>query len=55
MIKDFVVKDVGNKGKGVFALRDFAKGDFRFHLQYSKVVRYSELASCLRRTYIVAL
>jgi hypothetical protein len=28
MITDVIVKDAGNKGKGVFALRDFAKGDF---------------------------
>lgn len=44
MIKDVVVKDAGNKGKGVFALRDFARGDILFRRRYSRVVRNSKLA-----------
>jgi hypothetical protein len=30
MITDIIVKDAGVKGQGVFALRDFAKGEFIF-------------------------
>ena len=45
MKKDVVVKDAGNKGKGVFALRDFAKGEFIFRRRYSKVVANRDIAS----------
>ncbi len=31
VIKDIVVRDAGGRGKGVFALRDFRKGEFIFH------------------------
>ena len=44
MIKDVVVKDTGNKGKGVFALRDFARGDILFRRRYSRIVSNAELA-----------
>jgi hypothetical protein len=30
MITDIVVKETGVKGKGVFALRDFSRGEFIF-------------------------
>ncbi len=43
--KDIVVRDAGNKGKGVFALRDFAKGEFIFRRRYSKVVANRDIAS----------
>src|SRR5712692_909743 len=38
MISDVVVKDAGNKGKGVFALRDFAKGEFVFRRRHGRVI-----------------
>jgi SET domain-containing protein len=37
MITDIIVKDAGNKGKGVFALRDFARGEFIFRRRHRKV------------------
>lgn len=30
MIRDVIVKDASNKGLGVFALQNFAKGEFIF-------------------------
>ena len=38
MIRDVVVRDVGRKGKGVFALRDFKKGAFIFRRRNGKIV-----------------
>ncbi|MDQ6659460.1 MAG: SET domain-containing protein-lysine N-methyltransferase [Chloroflexota bacterium] len=38
MITDVIVNDAGNKGKGVFALRDFAKGDFIFRRRHGRVI-----------------
>jgi SET domain len=38
MITDVMMKDAGNKGLGVFALRDFTKGAFLFRRRYGKVV-----------------
>jgi hypothetical protein len=43
-MKKVVVKDAGNTGKGVFVLRDFARGDILFRRRYNRVVRNSELA-----------
>ena len=43
-MKDVVVKDTGNEGKGVFALRDFARGDILFRRRYSRIVSNAELA-----------
>jgi hypothetical protein len=34
MIRDVIVKAAGNKGQGVFALRDFAKGEFIFRRRH---------------------
>lgn len=38
MITDIVVKEAGIKGKGVFALRDFARGEFIFRRRHGRVV-----------------
>lgn len=43
-MKEVVVTDAGSKGKGVFALRDFARADVLFRRRYSRIVRNSELA-----------
>src|SRR5262244_3102805 len=45
MIVDAIVKDAGDKGKGVFALRDFAKGEFIFRRRHGRVVRNEEIAA----------
>ena len=45
MITDVVVKDAGAKGKGVFALRDFRKGEFIFRRRNGRVVKQNEIAS----------
>lgn len=36
MITDVSVKDAGRKGKGVFALRDFKKGEFLIYCAGAK-------------------
>jgi len=38
MIKDIVIKETKNKGLGVFALRDFKKGEFIFRYMRAKIV-----------------
>ena len=43
MIGDVAVRDAGAKGKGVFALRDFQKGEFIFRRRYGRVVTTSEI------------
>jgi SET domain-containing protein len=43
MIRDVTVQDAGSKGKGVFALRDFAQGEFIFRRRYGRVVRNEEI------------
>ncbi len=43
MIKDVIVKDAGRKGKGVFALRDFKKGEFIFQRRNGKIVSDSDI------------
>jgi SET domain-containing protein len=40
-----VVGDAGAKGLGVFALRDFGRGEFIFRRRHGKVVRNSEIPS----------
>ena len=42
MIGDVAVRDAGRKGKGVFALRDFRKGEFIFRRRHGRVVTQSE-------------
>ena len=44
MIGDIVVKDAGDKGQGVFALRAFAKGEFIFRRRHGRVVRNRDVA-----------
>jgi len=43
MMRDVIVKEAGNKGLGVFALRDFAKGEFILRRRYGKVVVNCEI------------
>ena len=45
MIRDVEVRDAGSKGKGVFALRDFKRGEFIFRRRHARVVHERELAS----------
>jgi len=52
VIGDVIVRDAGRKGKGVFALRPFAPGEFIFRRRHSRVVsntRVSALTSEERR------
>ena len=44
MIEDIIVKDAGDKGQGVFALRGFAKGEFIFRRRHGRVVRNRDVA-----------
>ena len=44
MIADIIVKDAGDKGLGVFALRGFAKGEFVFRRRHGRVVRNRDVA-----------
>ncbi len=48
MITDIVVRGAGVKGQGVFALRDFAKGEFIFRRRHARVVRNSRIAALSR-------
>ena len=45
MIKDVVVKEAGDKGQGVFALRDFSQGEFIFRRRHGRTVRNQDIAS----------
>jgi len=45
VIGDVAVHDAGRKGKGVFALRDFRKGEFIFRRRHGKVVTVSQIRS----------
>jgi SET domain-containing protein len=44
VIGDVVVRDVYRKGKGVFALRAFASGEFIFRRRHGRVVRNTRIA-----------
>lgn len=48
MIRDIEVREAGRKGKGVFALRDFARGEFIFRRRHGRVVRSTAIASLSR-------
>jgi hypothetical protein len=39
MVADIIVKEAGSKGKGVFARRDFSRGEFIFRRRHGQVVR----------------
>jgi histone-lysine N-methyltransferase SETD2 len=43
MIGDVAVRDAGRKGKGVFALRDFRRGEFIFRRRHGRVVPAREI------------
>jgi hypothetical protein len=43
MITDVLVKEAGVKGKGVFALRDFNRGEFIFRRRHGQIVRNDEI------------
>ncbi len=43
MITDVIVKDAGNKGQGVFALRDFSPGEFIFRRRHGRIVANSDI------------
>ncbi len=43
MIEDVVVREAGAKGQGVFALRDFRRGEFIFRRRHGQVVTVSEI------------
>ena len=45
MITDIIVKEAGGKGKGVFALRDFARGEFIFRRRHGQVVGNQEIST----------
>jgi len=38
MITDIVVREAGDKGKGVFALRDFKEGEFIFRRRHGRII-----------------
>jgi histone-lysine N-methyltransferase SETD2 len=44
MISHVIVKDAGNKGKGVFAIRDFTKGEFIFRRRHGRVIANRDLS-----------
>ena len=43
MIKDVIIKETKGKGKGVFALRDFKKGEFIFQSRKGKIVKLNDI------------
>ena len=45
MITDIAVRDAGSKGRGVFALRAFRKGEFIFRRRHGRVVPNVKLAT----------
>lgn len=45
MITDIIVRNAGVKGQGVFALRDFTRGEFIFRRRHGRVVRNEEMAA----------
>lgn len=45
MIRDVEVRNTAEKGKGLFALRDFAPGEFIFRRRHGRVLRYEEIPS----------
>ena len=48
MIEDIVVRDAGRKGLGVFALRQFRKGEFIFRRRHGRVVANADVRSLTR-------
>ena len=48
MIKDVAVRDAGPKGLGVFALRQFRKGEFIFRRRHGRIVANNNIRSLTR-------
>ena len=48
MITDIAVRDAGRKGLGVFALREFRKGEFIFRRRHGRIVANARIRSLLR-------
>ena len=48
MITDVAVRDAGRKGRGVFALRAFAKGEFIFRRRHGRIVANTRMRSLSR-------
>ena len=44
MIKDIFIKETKGKGKGVFALRSFKKGEFIFRFKKGKIVKRKDIS-----------
>ena len=44
MLRDVEVRDAGDKGKGVFALRAFARGEFIFRRRHGQIVDTARIA-----------
>jgi SET domain-containing protein len=45
MISDVAVRDAGSRGKGVFALRSFRRGEFIFRRRHGRIVDTKGIAS----------
>jgi hypothetical protein len=45
MIEDIAVRDAGRKGLGVFALRQFRKGEFIFRRRHARIVAHTSIPS----------
>lgn len=48
MIKDAIVKDAGKKGKGVFALKNFKKGEFIFRCKKGRIIHRKDFPKLSR-------
>jgi len=48
MIEDVAVRDAGRKGLGVFALRQFDRGEFIFRRRYGRIVTNARIPSLTR-------
>jgi SET domain-containing protein len=48
MIEDVAVRDAGRKGLGVFALRQFDKGEFIFRRRHGRIVANASIPSLTR-------
>lgn len=47
MITDVIAKDAGKRGMGVFAPRDFSKGEFIFRRRHGRVIANGDIPSLL--------
>jgi hypothetical protein len=44
-IADIAIQDAGRKGKGIFALRRFRRGEFIFRRRHGRIVKNADVAS----------